>query len=68
MQLEAFEQRESLTARLRNILHDYPLGIGIFFELLQNADDAKASEVALLLDERSHGATGLLSDLRMPAV
>ncbi|KAK3238187.1 hypothetical protein CYMTET_51784 [Cymbomonas tetramitiformis] len=49
--MTAFEQSESLTTRLRNILRDYPEGVGVFHELLQNADDSGASEVALLLDE-----------------
>ena len=49
--LEAFEQRESLTTRLRNILKDYPEGAGVLHELLQNADDAGASDFCALLDE-----------------
>jgi hypothetical protein len=33
-------QREPLTVRLRNLIHDYPEGVGIVKELIQNADDA----------------------------
>lgn len=56
-----FGQRVDLTARIRGILRDYPEGTAIFKELLQNADDASASEFALLLDARtSHGHERLL--------
>ena len=49
--ISAFEQRESLTTRLRNILRDYPDGVGVFHELLQNADDACATQVVIFLDD-----------------
>ena len=42
---EAFGQSESLTGRLRHILELYPDGPQILSELIQNADDARASEV-----------------------
>lgn len=35
-------QSESITRRLHNILALYPEGPGVLYELLQNADDAKA--------------------------
>ena len=38
-----------------------PEGTQIFKELLQNADDAKASELVLLLDKRTHGTATLSS-------
>lgn len=38
-------QTQSLTTALSNICQDYPAGGGILRELLQNADDAKASNV-----------------------
>jgi hypothetical protein len=34
-----------LTARIREILRNYPEGTSIFKELVQNADDAGAREV-----------------------
>ena len=39
----------------------YADGVGILHELIQNADDAGATKVALLLDEGSHGDASLLS-------
>ena len=45
-----FSQREELTTRLRNILHEYPPGLGAFNEFLQNADDAGARHFAVVLD------------------
>ncbi|KAK4303241.1 hypothetical protein Pmani_024833 [Petrolisthes manimaculis] len=47
-----FGQKEPLTTRLRNILQDYPCDSGIMKELLQNADDAGATEVAFIIDLR----------------
>ena len=45
---ERFEQGEPFTVRLRGILEDYPPGIGILKEVLQNADDAKARVIVIL--------------------
>jgi len=50
-----FGQKVDLTARIREILRDYPEGTSIFKELVQNADDAGASEVIFVLDCRQHG-------------
>ncbi|CAH1252536.1 SACS [Branchiostoma lanceolatum] len=47
-------QHEKVTQRLKNILNDYPEGAGIFKELIQNADDAGATEVKFLVDWRSN--------------
>ena len=52
---EDFGQKVDLTARIREILRDYPEGTSIFKELVQNADDAGASEICFILDCRSHG-------------
>ena len=49
-----FGQKVDLCVRIREILRNYPLGTSVFKELLQNADDANASEVRLCLDTRSH--------------
>ncbi|XP_050740045.1 sacsin-like [Eriocheir sinensis] len=47
-----FGQNEPLTTRLRNILEGYPCDLAIIKELLQNADDAGATEVAFIKDFR----------------
>ncbi|MGD1808959.1 sacsin N-terminal ATP-binding-like domain-containing protein [Dapis sp. BLCC M126] len=49
-----FYQSEPLIARLRGIIRDYPEGVGILKELIQNADDAKATKVEIILDWRIH--------------
>ena len=54
---DAFEdvgQYEPLTVRLKNILKDYKDGLTIIKELLQNADDANATEVNICYDARNH--------------
>ena len=58
--VEAFGQSEALTTRLRHIISDYTDGPGILMELLQNADDAGATEVAFLLDEESYPTSSIL--------
>ena len=58
--VEAFGQHESITARLKNILSLYPEGVQILTELLQNADDARASEVAFMFDPGTQGTSSLL--------
>ena len=57
-----FGQHEMLTRRIQNILQDYPFDITTLKELLQNADDAKATKVYFILDKRTHGGEGLLSE------
>ena len=49
-----FGQREDLTLRIKNILQDYPLDVTFLKELLQNADDARASKMYVILDKREH--------------
>ena len=59
---ELFEQTgqyEPITNRIRNILREYKDGIGIFKELIQNAEDAGATTVKFLIDWR-RGRTGSL--------
>jgi hypothetical protein len=48
-------QTVDLCAALRNILAQYPEGTGILKELLQNADDACATEFHAVYDMRTHG-------------
>lgn len=57
----AFGQHEPITRRLRHILEMYPEGAGILCEMVQNADDAGAREVRVVLDLRSRGSRSLLS-------
>ena len=49
-----FGQEEELTLRIHNILNDYPMDITVLKELLQNADDAGASKLFVILDKRTH--------------
>ncbi|XP_056020383.1 sacsin-like isoform X2 [Ostrea edulis] len=49
-QVRPFGQREELSDRIRRILQQYPLNEGILKEMLQNADDAKATEVMFITD------------------
>ena len=51
---ESFGQYEELTDRLNGILKGYPPD-GILKELVQNADDAEASEIHFIHDTRSLG-------------
>ncbi|EAW34557.1 sacsin N-terminal ATP-binding-like domain-containing protein [Lyngbya sp. PCC 8106] len=55
----SFYQFEPLIARLRGIIRDYPEGVGIIKELIQNADDARATQVEITLDWRTHSASNL---------
>ena len=52
-----FGQRVDLTARIREVLLNYPEGTSILKESIQNADDARATVIRFCLDRRSH-ATG----------
>ena len=67
-----FGQREELTQRIKNILQDYPLDATFLKELLQNADDAKATKMCVILDKRTHGRDRLPSqeweELQGPAL
>ena len=57
-----FGQREPLTRRIRTLLKDYPDGLSIPKELLQNADDAQATEACLMLDLRTHTTKQLINN------
>ena len=54
-----FGQKIDLTARIREILVNYPPGSTIIKEFLQNADDAGASVIKFCVDERSFGTATL---------
>ena len=49
-----YGQKEPLTRRLRNLLREYTDGFSVPKEIIQNADDAGASEVNFLYDEREN--------------
>ena len=51
---EEFGQEERLTTRLNRLLEEYTDGFSVLKELLQNADDAGATEVRFLYDERTN--------------
>ena len=50
---EVFSQREDLCNRLKRITMGYSNKMDVFKELIQNADDAKASEIHFILDQRN---------------
>uniref|UniRef100_A0A8C6Q6H5 HEPN domain-containing protein n=1 Tax=Nothobranchius furzeri TaxID=105023 RepID=A0A8C6Q6H5_NOTFU len=49
-----FAQNEDLTVRIKNILSAYPSKKDILKELIQNADDAEATEIHFVWDKRQH--------------
>ena len=59
---QEFGQKEDLTQRIQNILREYPFDVTVLKELLQNADDAKATKMYVILDMRQHGTKSLPSD------
>ncbi|KAK3096916.1 hypothetical protein FSP39_004745 [Pinctada imbricata] len=66
-----FGQHEDLTNRIKRILDGYP-EVCIMKELLQNADDAGATELHFIKDFREHGIESVFSeewkDLQGPAL
>ncbi len=52
--IEGCGQHEELTTRLKNLLKDYADGYAILKELIQNADDGKATVVKFMYDERTN--------------
>ena len=51
---DEFGQEEKLTRRLKKLLEEYTDGFSVPKELIQNADDAGATEVRFLYDERTN--------------
>ena len=64
--IEAFGQAESLTSRLKTILDLYPDGNPILSELIQNADDAGATELQIMLDLNTYPSESLLDSRMSP--
>ncbi|XP_060556764.1 sacsin-like [Ruditapes philippinarum] len=52
--VEDFCQEELLEVRLKRLVENYPCDSGIFKELIQNADDANATEIHFLKDFTTH--------------
>ena len=52
---------ESITHRIKELVEDYGDSIDVFKELIQNADDAGATEVKFLIDWRTHNAEKLFT-------
>ncbi|XP_073457675.1 sacsin-like [Aquarana catesbeiana] len=64
--MDFFQRAPPFLIQLQNILRKYPDGGQILKELIQNADDAKATEVIFVYDERQYGTQTLHSkDLRV---
>ncbi|XP_033645532.1 LOW QUALITY PROTEIN: sacsin-like [Asterias rubens] len=57
-----FGQMENLTDRLSNILRSYPHVSDVLKELLQNADDAGATEIHFVYDPRQHKSDKVISN------
>ncbi|KAI5106774.1 sacsin [Silurus meridionalis] len=57
-----FGQHEKLTVRIKNIIEAYPAKKDILKELLQNADDAEATEIHFVWDKRKHGTKKLFGE------
>lgn len=51
---------QSITGRLREAIDEYGGNVDIFKELIQNADDAHATQVKFIIDWRHHPNTALL--------
>ncbi|XP_064596794.1 sacsin-like [Liolophura sinensis] len=59
---ELFGQKEELTSRLNGILQAYPCDFTLLTELLQNADDAGATEIQFIKDWRFHKSDKAFSE------
>lgn len=59
-------QREELTTRLKRILTVYPCEKDILKELLQNADDARTTEICFIKDPRYHPDEKVLKESWKP--
>ncbi|CAC5378607.1 unnamed protein product [Mytilus coruscus] len=61
-----FGQQEKLVTRLKGILDNFPKHHSVLKEILQNADDAGASEVHFLYDTRHHQTRYTFNDKWKP--
>ena len=61
-------QQERFTTRIRNIIREYPWGLGVVKEFLANADDAGAKDFVIVFDKRHHTkVTNRLEPWYMPS-
>lgn len=67
-----FGQTEDLTTRIQKLLEGYPADEGIFKELLQNADDAGATEINFVTDFNNYSSAkvfdGNFKELQGPSL
>lgn len=67
-----FAQKSKLTVLLHQLVRSYPRGVGVIHEFIQNADDAGATSISVVLDERQHASgrlpTTAMSCLQGPAL
>lgn len=61
-----FGQHEELLTKITRILEWYPFGVGILKELLQNADDANASAIHIVLDFNDYQTDNLFDEMWTP--
>ena len=66
LDVQDFGQKADLCVRIREILRNYPEGSSILKELIQNADDAGATTVRIMLDETQYGTESLLGPTLAP--
>jgi sacsin len=59
---ESFGQKEKLVNRINDILNRYSTNICVFKELIQNADDSGASQIAFILDSRRLSKSNTFGD------
>ena len=52
---------QSITGRIKEALEDYDQDIDVFKEMIQNAEDARATEIKFVIDWRSHPTENLLT-------
>ena len=64
---EDFGQYEDISTRIANLLREFPCDVTIFKELIQNADDSQATEVAFILDCQQHKQESLCPSGRKPS-
>ncbi|WAR13976.1 SACS-like protein [Mya arenaria] len=64
--IEDFYQAEPLLTRIKSLIEGYPLDSGVLKELLQNADDAHATEICFILDKDTYSDKNLFSKSMKP--
>ena len=54
--ITGFGQHEDIADRINSLKRSFPCGTTIFKELIQNAEDAGATEIAFILDKRDYSS------------